>query len=148
MLCVFSEDEAAKLSSVVMSAEVIKAASLPLQLSHTNHSVADKPAVFSHRSIKKHKKKTVDSSVCNARLCDLVDDVSSRCIAVNHQGSSKKSNKKKHKRLSQVNATGSVELNNRVKRCKVNDADCTNVYRKQKHKRTSDITNVSCSTNK
>jgi len=82
---VFSEEEeAVRLSSVVMSAEVIRAASLPLQ---SNQSVLSNGF---HKVTKKHKRKrTVNCDrvrlSVSSELCDCVSDVGDNCHDVSRR---------------------------------------------------------------
>ena len=89
--CVFSEEEVARLSSVAVSAEVIRAASLPMQL---NHSVSSGSDVSSHKTTKKHKHKRPVKVSVSSELCD----VGPRCHEVREQGSKSGRHRTKHKR--------------------------------------------------
>lgn len=97
-MCVFSDEEAAKLSSVVVSAEVISSASLPLQW---NLSMSSGSYVSSHKTTmnKKHKNRrpldydTVEPAI-SSELCD--DSIGGKCHEVRHKGSKSRRDKTKH----------------------------------------------------
>ena len=127
VLCVISEAEAARLSSVVMSADAIKAACLPLQ--QRNHSVSSAvcPGMTdTHKHSRPAHVCRVNSSVSN-ELCDSVDVVNCKCCVVKDQGSSgEKSRKRKHKIPAEVNMLGSNDSFGTV------DSDDSNRCRKVK----------------
>jgi len=126
-MCIFSDEEAARLSSVVVSADVITAASLPLQLSN----------VTSCKMTKKHKhKRSVD---CNAvklsvssELCDSrVSDDGSKSREVRDEGSNCKPRKiKKHKRRAEESKVGKSLTN---KSCDDSASDERHKVSKQEH---------------
>lgn len=134
------EEEAVRLSSVVVSAEVIRAASLPLQLNHS---------LLSHKLTKKHKHKrtvncdTVRLSVSSGQS-DPVSDVGDNCHDVRDRGSNIRPHKMKQKRRadeSKVNNSGTNKLcdlaDNVNDAChKVNKRGRVSKCHRQKHKRT------------
>ena len=139
-LC-FSDDETTRLSSVVMSADVIKAASLPLQLDQPASN--EPPHVAGHKIRKRHKRKRrVDC--CEAdelRVLTMDSD------SIGDQRNSNKSCKQKLKGQAEVNHSESVVFCNTVDvrdNClKVTDSGSKSKCHKHKHKRTSDSF-VSC----
>jgi len=141
----FSEAESARLSSVVLSADDVKAASLPLQV---NSSVSDKLGVSCNKKTKKKKhKRTRPANSCNVSSsvnepCDSVDD--SSCIS--NQSISNRSHKQKLRiqaEVCEVKKSGSNDSCNTVDsvsdRCsKVKDSGCKNKSHKRKNKETSE----------
>jgi len=101
-VCVGSEDEAERLSSVVVSTEFIQAASLPLQL---NRSVSDESNASCHKTTNEHDVpldfNVVNLSVGNG-LQDATDDVDGQYCAVKSQRSKNKCRKANHKRCFDV----------------------------------------------
>ena len=148
-VCVFSADEAARLSSVAVSADIIKAASLPLQL---NHSPVDKSNVSLHqlkRKIHKHNRPAHDfAQVTNSVSNELHDSAGE--VNSSDQGCRNKSHKRKHKRpaeVTEVNKSGSKDFSNSVDNAsdmqhKVTDSVSNNRRHKHKYRRTADVSSV------
>jgi len=116
-----------------MSADVIKAASLPLQL---DQWVSEKSPISCHKIRKKpkHKRRADSYEVSDSRV-----DTSS----INNQRNTNKSCKWKLKGRAEVNQTGSTGFCNTVdtvsdKCLKVRHSGSKNKCHKQKHKRTSE----------
>ena len=136
MTCCFSEGEAGRLSSVVMSADIIKARCLPLQLNHA--AMCDKSRVRL-RSKLQHKTLTTESSV-SSEVCDSVDDV--RLSSSREQQTDNKRRQKKHKRRRDVNTSTSYDFTVTDRCHKVKDSGSDNKCHKQKDTRTADVTSI------
>jgi len=144
VLCVISEDEAARLSSVVMSADAIRAACLPLQQPDHMSSAA----CHGMTEIPKHSRTAdvcrVTGSVSN-ELRDSVDVINCKCCVVKDQGSSgEKSRKRKHKRPAEVIMSGSNDsfgtVDSDSDKCRrVKDLCSGNKCHKQKHERRAEV---------
>jgi len=133
--CDSSGDEAVRLASVVTSADVIEASSLPLQL---NHQSASDASIHTSAVNKKHKRplpSPLTDDVCETAGSSVCSDSASgdgKCPRVKEHGTSYKYHKHKHKRLSQVNESGSNRLDNASDRRRELSDLCS---RTRKHKK-------------
>jgi len=142
----FSEEEAARLSSVVVSAEIVTAASLPLQL---NCSVSDRSNLSSHKTTKKHKRKrSVDHNTpvklsLSSELCEFFGDIGdNKSHEVGDQGSNGRACRKtKHKRRAEESKVDKSQTNEPYddsvgnERHKVSKQGRVDKCERQKHKR-------------
>ena len=140
LLCIFSDEESARCSSVAVSAEVIRATSLPLQFK--NHSVSNESNISADKMTKKHRHGHRRPVECNTVRLSVASGLCDECCGVKDKGSKSQHRRRKHKRRegeSDVSESVSNELCESADSvtdncCKVDEHLHVGKCQKRKHK--------------